>query len=756
MHRWLRFDSHPTLNIVLLGAWIAVAGVFMAADLKRAWAEDSAGAAASQWHINADTIQYDPQSDEYSAEGHVRLNREGRTLTADRMTLNQTSRLANAFGHVNLTSGQDSLSGERLEWHLDQETGTLTDGTLFFNDNHFYLKGKEIKKTGPLTYNIKSAHITTCDGPNPAWHLTGKELEVTVEGYGAATHAAFWARQVPVIYSPYLVFPVKSKRQTGLLMPEPALSERKGFQYLQPFFWAINAHSDATLVADYMERRGTRLGAEYRYMASENSYGTLMADGFEDRKVDDGQPENTEKWGYADDNHDRPNTERYWLRAKLNQSLPAKVTAKLDVDTVSDQDYLKEFQSGTNGFDYTRNLYLGGFGRDIDDYTNPVRLNQLNLNRLWSGYALNADARWYDDVIKRTQDQPMDTLQQLPSVTLDGTKKRVAGSPVYFDLLSGYTHFYRQEGTRGQRADLYPRLYYPTRPFNAFSVEPSAGLRQTYWHVDQWEPPSPEGETQFQRTIYDLRLDTSTELLRVFNFTTAGCDRLKHAIKPQVVYEYTPDQEQEDLPQFDDLDRIAPLNRITYGVTNTLVARRTPKAMPGQPQPAPIYLPFLRFKLEESFEINQYNADYERPFSPILAELDLTPDGYIFLDADALWSPYDSEFYSYNAGVRLWDKRGDNIGMDYRFTRQSTADEFYEAVPGVKSINITGVLQVTQRWRLRGGFERDIESSRLIQAGAGISYLSQCWGIDVDYKEEIEDRSIMAKIHLMGLGSFGQ
>ncbi len=756
MHQPLRPKSHRILNIPLPAAWLFLVLMAMSVWRHSANAEAPSDQTDAQWQIDADAIQYDPQSNEYTAEGNVRLTRQGRLLTADHLTLNQTSRTAQAFGHVHLTAGGDSLQGERLEWHLDQETGTLSDGSLFFAQNHMYLKGEEIKKTGPATYHLKDAQITTCDGPDPAWHLSGKELDVTVEGYGTATHAAFWAKEVPILYSPYLIFPVKTKRQSGLLMPEPSFSDRKGFDYLQPFFWAINDQSDATFIADYMERRGTRLGAEYRYMASERSYGTLMADGFEDRQVDDGQPENTAKWGYADDAYDRPNSGRYWLRGKINQDLPAQVTAKLDVDTVSDQDYLKEFQDGASGFNYTRNLYLTSFGRDIDDYTNPVRMNQLNLNRLLSGYTLNADARWNDDVIKRTQHLPDDTLQQLPTLTLDGTKKRIAGSPVYFDLLTSYTDFYRQVGTRGQRADFYPRLYYPTRPLYAFSVEPSVGLRQTYWQVDQWEPPAPENDTRFQRTIYDLRLDTNTEFYRVFDFTTAGCDRLKHSLKPQVVYEYTPDQDQQDLPQFDELDRIPPLNRITYALTNNLVARRTPKAMNGQEQPAPIYLHFLRFKLEESFEINQYNHGYDRPFSPILAELDLTPDGYIFLDSDAQWSPYDSEFYGYNAGLRLWDKRGDVVGMDYRFTRQQPADEYYAVVTGVKSINLWGSLLVTPHWRLRGSYERDIESNTLIQTGTGISYLSQCWGIDVNYKEEIENRSIMVMVHLMGLGSFGQ
>ena len=43
--------------------------------------------------------------------------------------------------------------------------------------------------------------------------------------------------------------------------------------------------------------------------------------------------------------------------------------------------------------------------------------------------------------------------------------------------------------------------------------------------------------------------------------------------KPEIVYEYTPDQDQDDFPIFDELDRVAPKNLITYSITNTLIAR---------------------------------------------------------------------------------------------------------------------------------------------------------------------------------------
>ncbi len=750
-----KFSQHGLIAFSSpLAVWILFSIAMMATGPSSTMAEEPAAPLPPEaWQINADRVSYDPTTDAYEAEGNVSITREGRTLTADMVRLNQTSREAWAEGNVRLISGEDTLTGRTLQMDLDKETGRLTDGKVFLSQNHFYITGREIEKTGPQSYHVQNATLTSCDGPDPDWHITSKDLKVTIEGYGFATHAALWAEKLPLVYTPFLAFPVKLQRQSGLLTPEFGLSDRHGAEYLQPAFWAINDSMDATFFTHYMSKRGTRLGGEYRYAVSDFSKGTVMVDGFQDRQVDDGQGQNSQQWGYTGDSYLRPNQDRYWVRGKVDQELPAGMTARLDLDVVSDQDYLKEFQSGVNGFDMTRSYFLDTFGRDIDDYNDHVRKNQLNINRLWDRYAFNADARWYDDVIKRRSGVPDNTLQNLPELTLDGAKQKIFGSPFYFDLATRYTNFYREEGTRGQRADLYPRAYYPMRFFEGVFVEPSAGVRQTAWHIDEWGSDPDDDRRNYYRSIYDLMLDTSTDFYRVFELDTAGYDRLKHGIKPEVIYEYIPEQDQEETARFnfDELDEIEPQNLVTFALTNTLTAR---KPLPPEAKgPDYFYNPLMRFKLSESFDINKYKDDDPRPFSDLLAELDLTPGRYIWLDSDALWRPYDGRFYGYSAALRLWDLRGDLFRVQYRYRQE----ELEEEVKGLKSVQLAAVLQLTQTVGVRGHYERNIETDTLIEAGGGVFYRGQCWGFNVDYKEEEEhNRSISFMIQLSGLGTLGQ
>jgi LPS-assembly protein len=729
------------------GIWIAWSVFFLICLTAPCGHAQNAQADNDDWEITADRLTYDQATETFTAEGNVRITRQGRVLTADTVRVDQLSGMAWAEGNVSLLSGLDRLTGRSLELSLRDETGALHEGKVFLSENNVHVTGERILKTGPQTYYVRQASVTTCDGPDPDWRITGRDLHVTIEGYGTVKHAAFRAADIPILYTPYFIFPVKLRRQSGLLLPDVGFSDRRGAEYLQPFFWAISDHMDATVFAHYMDERGLRLGAEYRYMASERSLGTLLADGFRDRRIDDGLSDRSSRWGYTDDAFLRTNTDRYWVRGKINQDLPWAMTAKVDLDVVSDQDYLHDFRSGIGGFDETRTVFLRSYGRDLPDFTEPLRNNQLNVNRLWTSYSFNGNLRWHHDAVRTRPPEDFTPLQNLPEITLDGIKQKIGHSPFYYNLGSSYTYLYREQGDRTHRADIYPRVYYPSRLFDAFTVEPSLGIRQTAWYLDHYETTPETADRDHYRTLYDFRLDTGTDLYRIYTIEAAGNDRLKHNIRPQLIYQYIPDEDQEDLPLFDTLDRIGEQNLITFALTQTLVARRTA----GTNDRPPVYTPFLRFRLEESFDINRYKDNAPRPFSDLLAELDFYPGQYVRLDADARWRPYDGEFYAYNTALQLWNRRGDRLALEYRFTR---AEEDWT---GVKSINATAIWQATHRWQLRGKYERNLAASQLLETGAGITYMAQCWGVDFDYRMDAENNSSFAfRVNLAGLGSIGR
>jgi LPS-assembly protein len=449
----------------------------------------------------------------------------------------------------------------------------------------------------------------------------------------------------------------------------------------------------------------------------------------------------------------RPNSNRYWFRMKNDQVLPFGFSARLDIDIVSDQDYLHEFKNGLTGFNDTDDYFLKTFGRDLDDYDDPVRTNTFNINRIWPAYTLNAELLWYDNVINRRWEKTDTTLQRLPFIEFDGLKQRMFSSPFYFDFDSEYTYFYRKDGTKGHRMDAHPRFYLPYRYKNYFTIEPSIGVRETVWHLDK-EEYSPSDEKRFNRQIYDTKLDLFSEIYQVFNVNGKRIEKIRHTIRPQIIWDYTPEKEQDEYPLFDDVDRVEKQNLITYSIINTLTSKSKKNKIKKEVHTSDkandhetyepssyFYSQFCRFKLEQSYDINKEKDDDPEPFSPIYAKLDLIPGRYFSIDADAEWSHYDNEFRSHNTRLNLWDNRGDKLFVEYRYTRDDS-----------ESIRTDLLLKVTDRLSAYSEYERDIFNSRVIQYILGFLYESQCWSLDVQLEKEGNDYKCQFKIKLAGIG----
>ncbi len=702
------------------------------------------------WRIQADQITYNHKTDLYTASGNVVIQKQEKTLRADSIRFDHSSMQAWAKGNISLKAGKDYLTGDEMEINLQTGIGTISKGLLFIEQKHFYIKGDKIIKTGMNTYTIEKGSFTSCDGESPAWQITGKELNVTLEGYGTAKNATMWAKKFPLLYTPYLSFPVKLRRQSGFLSSQFGTSDRKGAEFIQPFYWAINRSSDATFYFHYMQRRGEQYGGEYRYALSRESKGTLMFDSLHDRQKDDGTDDSSRDWGYGGDDVLRPNSDRYWFRTKLDQEMPDDFNLKLDLDVVSDQDYLREFSDGYTGYDATKEYFESEFGRDIDDDNDPVRENRLNLNRIWISYGLNADMVWYDNVISRRQHETDTTLQQLPRIGFYALKQPLFYGPVYMDFDSEYSYFYRKDTDytqpnqmTGQRTYLYPRLYLPYRYQNYFTVEPSAGFRQTFWYSHH-EGNEPAQSRRYQhREIYDLQVDLTTDIFKVFPVEGESIEKIKHTLIPKLQYTYIPGTDQSEYPDYDDTDRINPENMLTFSLTNLLISKHHSQKM-GDTSLPPAYHQFFRFMIEQSYDFNKRNAPDEEPFWPLYMELDITPLNYLTLEADAEWNHHHGRWDSRNLYCKLRDKRGDRISLEHRYTH----DESHSI-----QVDFTAVL--TDKVSIYGTFEQNLRDNKDIEKSLGCLYQAQCWSVDVFMEDDEDDKKVGCMINLYGLGGMG-
>lgn len=711
------------------------------------------------WRIRADKIQFDKTTLTYTAEGNVTLQQDQRKISADTIIYNTNTQKAFATGHVVLRAGNDVLRGQRLEMDLNDKTGIIHDARAFFKARHFFIVGDEIKKTGDDTYAARWASITTCDGDSPDWRITGKDINLSLEGYATAWHTTLWFKRVPVLYSPYFIVPIKQERQSGLLKPEISLSSnRKGFGYTQPLFWAINPSTDATIYWDYLEKRGHKWGAEFRYILDPRSKGSVMFDYLNDNEVDDGTGSNSENWGFTDDNFLRTNRDRYWFRMKHDQGdLPLGLTARIDLDVVSDQDYLREFKDGFTGFNASDSYFLNTFGRDLDDFDEHIRRNIVNFTRNWSKYRLNTGATWYDNVIQRRHNDIDPTDQRLPWLTFSGSKQQIFQSPLFYTLNAEYIHLYRQDGTEAlnitsmHHTELNPRFFLPLRAGNYFTIEPSAGLRYNYWHINTLETDDPDQETGVDRNIYDIGTKFASEIYRIYQIGGRRFDKIKHSLRPQVTYRFIPEVDQDDIPNFSNITPIAKENVVTYTLTSTFTSKLKSSAGDSQIGPKPNrydYREFLRFFLEQSYDFDEAkNSDIEdpEPLSPLFGEIRFAPTPNIWGRADMRWDFEENRSIENNLEAIFRDNRGDRLHARYRIKEDER-----------ESINLHLRLAITSRLSTYAQYERDLFEKRDVKRGLGWQYRSDCWTFSFDYIDENDDQRYAVAIFLHGLGGFRQ
>ena len=710
------------------------------------------------WVLDADVLTYDQQLDQYAASGNVQIFKADKKLTADYILYDHKTRRVIARGNVVFTIGQDILSGSQLEIDLENQVGWIENANLFLKESNFYITADKIEKTGEKTYHIDKATLTTCDGPTPSWKISGKDVVIKEDGSGTVKHAVLRARKLPVLYSPWFYYPARKDRQTGFLMPEFGETGRKGYLYNQPFFWAISDNTDATLYANYMSNRGIKPGAEFRYILNERSRGTFMLDGFNDDKTDEGG-QSSDDYGYRDAGEEvlRTNENRYWFRMSHHQAAPLGFLAKLDMDIASDQDYLRDFQEGHTGYEDTNDHFLEAFHRQLDDYNDTIRTNRLNLNRLWPKFSFNFEPRWNDDT--RRDINTSETLQRLPFISFDGEKQKILASPLYFDLESQYDYFWRDSGTRGQRLDVHPRFYMPFQVKKYATFEPSVGLRGTGYYLDKSNfDDQPDVDQWSHRELFDTRLELFSEIERVFDLGGQHFERIKHRISPQITHEFIPDSKQGDLPRFDTIDRIDETNKITYALINTLTSKvETVGAKTARPELASRrgsqrqttvdykYNDFFRLEVEHGYDFEKST----RPFSPISAKLDVSPAKYVWIDADAQYSVYENEFLSHNIQGSLWDNRGDELYVDYRYEKKARETEIEE---DIQSIFGKIKVQLTDTLSINAENKYNLETDQRIRTAGGFTYRAQCWSFDFKYTDEPDDWKVGFKIALTGLG----
>lgn len=493
----------------------------------------------------------------YRLEGYADVHYGGMRLQADRATYDSKRRLADAEGNVILEQGEGTLGASRLEMNLETGAATLWEVTGYLPP-YYQFRAERLERVDVGKFWLYGAVFTTCTQPVPYWSFRVKRAFIEVEKYAHLHGASFRSGKAPIVYFPYMLWPVKSDRASGFLMPEIGNSNARGFFTGIAYFWAIRRNIDATFYADYYSSAGPGGGLEFRYKADERGSGQFT--GY-----------------YLDHDVDAAESRRYRMNFRTDQPIGENWRLLADLNKVSDGSYYNDFE------------------RDLGLSVSPYQLSYADLQRSWSTTTLSLRAERREQFFSSTQ-----TLVQsrLPEVEVRGRSRRVGESPVYISFQGSGSRLERQEQTLDAdygRLDAEATVTAPWTATPWLDVNPSLSLRETYYS-QRADPTDPRGVAD--EGLNRLTGTAALEFLgprfdRVFEPAPgSNGSRFKNTLEPRLTYSYLPAfEDRAEVLVYDEVDFIpSDVNLVTYSFTSRLLRRRlSPPAKDAAPGAAPVY-----------------------------------------------------------------------------------------------------------------------------------------------------------------------
>ena len=584
-------------------------------------------------HITADRTLYHSREKVYEAFGHVVVSSRGQRLSADYLWVDEKTKDMKARGNVIFVDKKMTVQAAEINFNLNTGVGSIFYGKVF---NDFYtLKGQLIRRVSEDRYLTTEGEYTTCKDCAESWKLSARYVDLTVEGYAFLNSVYVKINDVPTLYVPYVVLPVKTKRQTGLLFPRMGASTNNGFMFVQPAFLAIDSHQDATVSAGRYSARGSRFEGEYRYKSFNGIAGTFNIYRTEDRRGES------------------PRHARTAIKADNAWPISKHLEMRWRVREVMDRDYVIDFPE------------------DMDGYRLPALESNANANLWYGDFYLSAEAKRYRNLLhdKRTGFDGA-TVQALPTVHAALKERHLLG-PIMGGFYGRYDNFTRHNGPfsdrnanrlfdlnfsstlenpelirEANRFIFSPELSAPFRIGPYLNIGPSAQYNEIRYNFSPIKLTDGNSIGPTYTRYLQTRLEASAVLERVYDYNGQKVSRVKHQMAPFVTFSYIPWIRQDDKHPFrqqvnqrseglfDQFD-IVPLTNSTsflrypqgrsiyYGVTSRLI--RKLKRVEDMPREYPYDLlptskpkvypqPFNRkqeLKIEEDKLWDNYNPRYE-------------------------------------------------------------------------------------------------------------------------------------------------
>ena len=446
--------------------------------------------------------------------GNAYIFRDNEVIRADSIDYDNETQFVRAKGRVTYQYSGYTIRADEIQIDLVSHIGTVWNGNV--SNGRFSLRGSKLLQEGTDHFKVQDYNYSTCiDCPN-SWELTGKDADFTIGGYAYIHDFVFKIKDASLMWLPFLVVPVKTERQSGILFPRFGVNQVYGAYAVQPVFLAINSWSDMTVGGGYYANRGARFEWEGRYALTPRSQGTL-------------------NFFWTRDTSVTGSNSRFSLKTAMTQELPLGFEGKLKINEVSDSGYPITYSEDISGRlepVLSSDLF---FSRNDPNVSTVISLRRFrNLLQFDSSghYVEGFDGR---------------TVQEFPRVVVNSNDRFIFGRNFAAGIEARFNRFTRAAGPfdsfvsgggttdtirEANRLTVIPNIYTTLSPKPWLSLTPSLQYRSFFYNFN--------GVYQNLARGYLLgQAELSLQLERVFPSESEGVS-YKHLIRPMLTYSVIP------------------------------------------------------------------------------------------------------------------------------------------------------------------------------------------------------------------------
>jgi LPS-assembly protein len=632
------------------------------------------------------------------ATGNVTLRQRGATIRADRLDYRGDEQLAIATGEVVLERDGDTAKGPRLNYHLDNDTGEMESPVFdFLKRPERRVASRGQAERALLQPEKKSrlfqAEYTSCPVPRDDWFIRVRELEIDgTRNIGTAYNTTVYFLGLPILYSPWLSFPLDNARKSGFLAPTFGSSGKSGFEAALPYYWNIAPNMDATVTPKIFTKRGLQLGGEFRYLEPKFA-GQLDAEYLPNDRIAE--------------------IDRHFIGWRHSQQLWKGFAFGVNAQQVSDDNYFRDLSTriaATSQTNLPRDAVLS--------YTNDA-------------LAFSARALSYQTLQDPLGPPVPIPYRILPQLLLAGSKQNLYGLDTQFSgELSNFRH---PTFVNGQRFIAYPSVALPLRRTYGY-ITPKFGYHFTRYNVDA----NAEGVEDASRAIPIASVDSGLFFDRT---TRIGNRDFEQTLEPRLFYLNVPYRDQSRMPNFTTVesdfnfsqiftenrfvggDRIGDANQLTLGLTSRLIESESGLERFTASLGQVYYFRPPRVTLGSEPARDTKNSD-------ILFAATSQMSRSVTLEAGWQYTPSLSRSEKVTLAAHYHPIPGSIINAAYRYARASSDPRIDPSARlGIEQVDLSGQWPLTQNLSGVARWNWSTRERKLLEGLVGFEYNAGCWQV---------------------------